>query len=185
MHFHNRILLINNTMEIKPNEKFQWIKGDNIGDVEIVERVAGNKVNFESGRRLMKTVFAEFVKPIKSQEDLMVIQKGDAQSQQNNNAVKDLPASSPVPQNTVETQADPDNLTISNSKILDAVKASKKNKVLNLKTKVKYLDDSLYEFLRSAHPDFDKVYKKMLVEQANEELSKQIDEFLETVHNKS
>ena len=180
-------------MEIKPNEKFQWIKGDNIGDVEIVERVAGNKVNFESGRRLMKTVFAEFVKPIKSQEDLMVIQKGDAQSQQNNNAVKDLPASSPVPQNTVETQADPDNLTqadpdnltISNSKILDAVKASKKNKVLNLKTKVKYLDDSLYEFLRSAHPDFDKVYKKMLVEQANEELSKQIDEFLETVHNKS
>lgn len=180
MDFKNKIYITKlKRMEIKEGLKFQWIKSERIGDVEIVEEITDKKVHFESKRVLNKNVFEEFMKPIKSDDDLMIIQKAGDPSLEKVNSEQPKNPSFPVQQTT-----NPNDILISNSKIVDAINSSKKSRVLTLKTKVKYLDPALYEFLKDAHDNFDEVYREMIIRQVTEELKSEIDEFLLNIYNK-
>ena len=53
-------------------QKFQWIKGENQGTVEIFEKQEGNFLQFESGRRCNSKLIGEFAIEIKEDSDLLV-----------------------------------------------------------------------------------------------------------------
>lgn len=177
MHFYNRILLINNEMELKPGEKVQWIKGENIGTVEIVKEITDKKVSFESGRRLLQSVIQEFLKPINSQEDLLQIQKVDnTQPQQK----LDVPASN-TSQPQQESKND-DGLLIHRTKIANAIEKSKKQTTLEFKLNFKFLDTSLYDFLKDNHENFDEIYQDILFEQMKSKMKQELKTFLNNTY---
>ena len=145
-------------MEIKKGNKFQWIKGDNFGDIEIVKEDSDDKkVEFESGRIILRPVFKEFLKPIEKDGDAVVVQKIDPNAKP---APNHQTVTNTAPAQEVETA-----LTITKNKIGSAIEKSKINTVLEFKIQLKYLDSSLYDFLKDNQENFDEVYEDLLFEQ--------------------
>ena len=171
------------SMEIQVGDKYQWIKGPNFGDMEIVAEIRAEKLIFESGRPLMKNVVAEFVKKIESDKDAVIVQKAGEilptqQTPSTATALKTTPAAQPEPAKDAE-------LTISKNKIENAIKNSKKEARLEFNVNMKFLDISLYDFLKDNHESFDEVYKELLFEQLKSHMTKELNKFISNTYPKN
>lgn len=71
------------------NERYQWIKGDDLGSVEVKTDYVEPFIVFESGRRCSDQVINEFMIPILVDEDILPLKNIDA-------AIKKLPKKKPI-----------------------------------------------------------------------------------------
>lgn len=54
-------------------QRYQWTKGDRLGEVETLNKVEGEWVYFSSGRRIANNLIEEFMTPIQNEDQIMDI----------------------------------------------------------------------------------------------------------------
>ena len=54
-------------------QRYQWTKGDRLGEVETLNKVEGEWVYFSSGRRIANNLIEEFMTPIQNEDQIMNI----------------------------------------------------------------------------------------------------------------
>lgn len=99
----------NNNKEQK--KKYQWVKSEKIGEIEIVVSEDNEKIYFESGNEIYKHVLNEFMLPIYGNEnyiDKNIIEKKVDLSNPNINLQKQLPQYQQPQQNQVVLSKDVD-----------------------------------------------------------------------------
>lgn len=128
-------------MEVKyePTKRFQWMRGDNYGKIELLKNEDAVKLYFDSGREIFKTVVNEFMLPFTDEAPIIV-----EEQQFVNKPIQNM--ANPLQYQVTEVKKNP---------ITDLLDRTKKVKEFDIQFSitVKMPDVQNYEFLADAYSD--------------------------------
>lgn len=129
-------------MEVKyePTKRFQWMRGDNYGKIELLKNEDAVKLYFDSGREIFKTVVNEFMIPFTDEAPIIV-----EEQQFVNQPIQNMA-------NPLQYQVTEVGKKNPITELLDRTKKLKEF-TIDISISVKIPDTQTYEFLADAYSD--------------------------------